>query len=294
MILDTRTENLHTAPPVFRISGMRLLPIIIALASNALAVAIEPGVAVVADKVQEFAGDGSVTCNAGATLTDASEIVCAVVACYNPLADLVSVIVVDGAEALTSVGAVAPTDAEIEDALPGAECSYTLLGTVKFARSGSAISQTIDHTGRSYGVPSDGKLTASTEDPVDGSTLYEHGQTLAFSVDAADIANGDVLTDHPVPAFFGKIAAWRVVVEKAISTGAKTATLNLEIGTTNVTGATLVYAGAKALGVVTAGGTPSAANTFAPGDTFSIEAGTVTSFVEGRVRIEVDFHRRVA
>lgn len=297
MIDDTRNEALQAPRPVMSLMGLRLIPVIAALASNDLAVAYEPGVAVVGDKVQEFAGDGDVVCYSGETLTDASEIVCAVVACYNPDANLITILVVDGDEALTSAGAEAPTDDDIEAALPSSSCVYTLLGTVKFARSGSAISQTIDHTVRSFGVPTTGKFTASTEDPVDDSTLFEHAVTLSVSVDAADIANGDVLTTHPVPAFFGKVGAWRAVCEKAITTTGKTATLNLEIGTTDIDGTSTAYAGAKVLGAVTALNAPTAghaSNAFKPGDTFSVEAGSVTAFIEGRVRIEVDFYRRVS
>lgn len=295
MLNDTRTENLQPPRPAVLLHGLRLIPVIAVLASNDLAVAYEPGVAVVNDKAQEFAGEGDLACSSG-TLADGSSVTCAVAAVYNPESDLMTIQVINGTPATTG-SEVAPTDAIIEAALPSALCSYTLLGTVTFARSGSAISQSIDHRVRSFGCPIVGKNTSTSEDPVDDSTLFEHAVTLGFSVDAADIANGDVLTAHPVPAFYGKVGAWRAIAEKAISTGAKTATLNLEIGTTDIDGTATAFAGTKVLGVVTALNAPTAghaSNAFKPGDTFSIEAASVTAFVEGRVRIEVDFYRRVS
>lgn len=297
MLDDTRQETLQSPRRGIGLMGLRLLPIIAVLTSTDLAVAHEPGVAVVDGKVQEFAGDGDLPCYAGETLADGSSVTCAVVATYSPLTDRISILVVDGTAATTG-SQVAPTDAQIEAALADDANPYTLLGTVTFSRSGTVVTCSIDHTARSFGVATDGKAcaAAAAEDWAD-STLFEHAVTQAFSVDAADIANGDVVTEHPVPAFHGKIGAWRAVCEKAISTDAKTATLNLEIGTTNVAGTSTAYAGTKALGVVTALTAPTAGSAtaeFAPGDTFSIEASSVTAFVEGRVRIEVDFYRKVA
>jgi hypothetical protein len=270
-----------------------------ALSSTSLKVAAAPGEVVIDHRVAQLASAEAITVYSGSTLADGSSISATLVAYWDESAGKVKRKMVEGAAATTGSQA-APTDAAIETSC-GTD-AFVKLGSVTFSRSGSAISVSLDHTVRPQGVYADAGWRASGADEapagaiIGGSAvaaLYRPWGKICHSVDAADIANGDVLTELPLPRIYGKVSAWRVVCEKAISTGAKTATLNLEIGTTNITDATLVYAGTKALGVVTAGGAPSAANTFVPGDTLSIEAASVTSFVEGRVCIEIDIDARV-
>ena len=105
-------------------------------------------------------------------------------------------------------------------------------------------------------------------------------QTLAFYIDAATIANGDLLTNYVVGYAF-KILKFDAYCAKAVTTGAKGATLNLEIGTTNLTGGIVTLAGTYALGAGVNGTTVTANNTGTASDTISIEASGVTAFTEG-------------
>ena len=105
---------------------------------------------------------------------------------------------------------------------------------------------------------------------------------LAFPVTLSSVANGDVVTNFPL-TFAGTITAFDFVQGVPVTTGSKLATLNMEIGTTDVTGGTIALTSAACtpLGKVISSAAITAANTFVSGDTFSIEASSVTAFVEG-------------
>lgn len=105
-------------------------------------------------------------------------------------------------------------------------------------------------------------------------------QTLAFYIEAATIANGDLLTDY-VPGFKFKILKFDARCSKPVTTGAKAATLNLEINSTNITGGVISLAGTYVLGAAQAGTAVTALNTGSATDAFSIEASAVTPFTEG-------------
>lgn len=108
---------------------------------------------------------------------------------------------------------------------------------------------------------------------------------LAIHVTLAQITGaGDVLTNHVIGHKF-KINSMDAVVDKVVTTAAKLATLNMEIGTTNVTGGevALTSANCTPLGARVAGSAVTAANTGSSTDTFSIEAASVTAFAEGEV-----------
>jgi hypothetical protein len=94
----------------------------------------------------------------------------------------------------------------------------------------------------------------------------------------AAIANGDIATGLTMP-FAGRAYAMEFVATTAVTTAAKTTTLNLEIGTTNM-GGSLTVAGTYAVGAAERANltTP---NTFAAGDTISLEAASTTTFIEG-------------
>jgi hypothetical protein len=98
----------------------------------------------------------------------------------------------------------------------------------------------------------------------------------------ADIANGDILTDY-TPGFAGRIKKIAFAVTKPATTAAKLATLNMEIGSTNLTGGVVALTSANCtpIGAVIAGSAITAANRFSATDTISIEASSVTAFVEG-------------
>lgn len=95
---------------------------------------------------------------------------------------------------------------------------------------------------------------------------------------------GDVLTNHVVGHAF-KILAVDAVVDKVVTTGAKLASLNLEIGTTNLTGGVVALTSSNCtpLGARVAGSSVTANNTGTATDTLSIEAASVTAFSEGEV-----------
>lgn len=107
--------------------------------------------------------------------------------------------------------------------------------------------------------------------------------TLAFFLNLASIAgNGDLLTNY-TPGYKFKILSVDFRVCKAVTTGSKAATLNLEIGTTDLTGGVVALTSANCTpaGAAVAGSAVTAANTGSSSDTISIEASSVTAFVEG-------------
>jgi len=99
---------------------------------------------------------------------------------------------------------------------------------------------------------------------------------------ATDIATGDLLTNY-IPGHAFKILSvdWRQA--KAVTTAAKLATINLEIGTTDLTGGvvSLTSALCTPAGVAVAGTAITAGNVGTATDSFSIEASAVTAFSEG-------------
>lgn len=295
--LDTRQDNLSLHERAMRAEGCTLRPSRTTLAADALVIDVLPGVLIVDDHPIVYEGVEDLACNDGNTLSALSEVCTAVVAYWNEAIGEVRVIAVDADEALTTVGASWPTDTEIAAALPDSSYPFMVLGGVKFKKTASALYvDQIDHQVRSFGVFTASKLAAnSVTSPhrADGDgAVYRLHSRVRITRDAADIANGDLLTNYPLD-FYGKVGGGRVVCEKAITTGAKTTTLNAEIDTTNVTGWGGEYAGTKATGAVTELDPATAANTFRPGQTLSIEAASTTAFVEGQVSIEVDLYELV-
>jgi hypothetical protein len=107
-------------------------------------------------------------------------------------------------------------------------------------------------------------------------------QTLAINLNLADIAAGDVLTNY-VPGYRFKVLDVDFHVLKPVTTAARAATLNLEIGTTNLTGGVVALTSANCTpaGAQVAGSAITAANVGAATDSLSIEAASVTAFAEG-------------
>lgn len=114
------------------------------------------------------------------------------------------------------------------------------------------------------------------------STIWNH------QIPLAKLANGDIVTTF-TPGFSGTIVGFGAIVSDPATTGSKAATLNLEIGTTNLTGGSLALTSANMtpLGAVVAATAITAANTFTATDTISIEASSVTAFVEGEINLYV-------
>lgn len=120
-----------------------------------------------------------------------------------------------------------------------------------------------------------------------GATLAQNNSGAGISVISIplilpSLATGDVLTEY-TPGFPFEILGVDFRVTKAVSTASKAATLNLEIGTTNLTGGvvSLTSANCTPLGAAVAGTSVTAGNTGSSTDSISVEASSVTTFVEG-------------
>jgi hypothetical protein len=167
-----------------------------------------------------------------------------------------------------AVGDKLCTDANGKFVAATSNNDYVLGICVVGAASGEIGSMVITHTGK-------GSLFTP-------STIWTHQVLLA------SIADGDVVTSF-VPGFAGKIVGFGVNVSAAVTTGSKATTLNLEIGTTNLTGGVLALTSANMtpLGKTLASTAITAANVFTATDAISIEASSTTAFVEGAVNIYV-------
>lgn len=296
MNLDTRRDALNTADHgQTGVRRMHLFAAALALTASAMAIGVSPGLVVIGDHVGEFDGRTALTCGSG-TLAASSERWSAVVAYFNDDTGIMKLTVVDGAAALTSAGAVRVTDAQIAAALPESDMEYTVVGQVKFTTTaGSVVAvAVIDHVVQSQGVDSSGKAVTSGNEQVGGLCYRPWGTLRIGPVPAPELANADVVTTLPLPLIYGRIKSWRAVCTSAITTVAKTCTLTPKINTTAITSAATAYAGAKAIGAVTALGTPTAANTFKPGDTFTLTGSATTAFIEGAVAIELEIEEDVA
>lgn len=106
-------------------------------------------------------------------------------------------------------------------------------------------------------------------------------------INLATLANADVITDW-TPGHRGRVVKWWFETMVAVTTGAKAATLNLEVGTTNMTGGTIALAGTYAHGAIQAQAAVFTAGTaFGPTDTLAVEASSVTTFVEGNGTLHI-------
>jgi hypothetical protein len=106
--------------------------------------------------------------------------------------------------------------------------------------------------------------------------------TLTFPITMASIADGDVVTAF-TPGFAGVIKSMHWVQDVAVTTAAKLSTLNVEIGTTDVTGGTIALTSAACTpqGVIIDAAAITAGAAFTASDTISIEASATTTFIEG-------------
>ena len=137
-------------------------------------------------------------------------------------------------------------------------------------------------------------------------TQFERGKNVghgSWCLPVFNLANitaaGDAVTDF-IPGFAGKIKKWYWIQGTPVTTAAKAATLNLEVGAVNVEdggGANstiaLTSAACTPLGKTIAGGTVGARNTFDNDDTISIEAASVTAFVEGAGVIVIEYEYNI-
>jgi len=115
-----------------------------------------------------------------------------------------------------------------------------------------------------------------------GSPQNRAAMVIALPITLVGVTAADVATSI-VPGFAGKIIKTQFVVTTAVTTGGKAATLNLEIGTTDLTGGVIALTSANStpLGVVIQGTAVSALNSFTAASAISVEASSVTAFSEG-------------
>lgn len=127
-------------------------------------------------------------------------------------------------------------------------------------------------------------LTDSTGGSTADTTLAATAGVTVVSIPLtlASIADGDMLTNY-TPGFKFKVLAVDFVTTTVATTSAKASTLNVEIGTTNLTGGvvSLTTSSCDTRGEITAGTSVTAANTGSATDTISVEASSTTTFVEG-------------
>jgi hypothetical protein len=105
---------------------------------------------------------------------------------------------------------------------------------------------------------------------------------LSFPLVYANVTDADILTEF-VPGFKGKIIKFSHVCNVVTTDVDGETVLNLEIGTTNVTGGeiTLGNAAMKTKGLVTNGAAITAGNAFGAADAISIEASGTTAIDDG-------------
>jgi predicted RecA/RadA family phage recombinase len=114
--------------------------------------------------------------------------------------------------------------------------------------------------------------------------------TLTFPITNAKIADGDILVTY-TPGFAGTIEKWAYVTHDPVPTGSKASTLNLEIGTVDVTGGALALTSATMtpIGKVIAAAAITAANVFTSTSTISVDASATTTFIEGTGSIVITY-----
>jgi hypothetical protein len=164
-----------------------------------------------------------------------------------------------------------------------------LFGATLAARP-TAYTQTYSTADKTVASPTQETLTDSTTGTASNTLAAGVGKyLLSFPITLAQISgSADVVTAVPIPHKF-KILSVDAYVAKVVTTGAKAATLNLEINTTDLTGGAVALTSANCtpLGAKIAGSAVSAANTGAADATISVESSAVTAFAEGEVTLVV-------
>ena len=162
--------------------------------------------------------------------------------------------------------------------------AITDIGTRVYVGDSATVTTTVGngiYVGKIMAVDSPTSVWVSLESGEALGTIYVRS-ILSIPVKLAKLANGDIVTTY-TPGFAGVIEKISFVTTDPATTAAKAATLNLEIGTTNLTGGSLALttAACDTLGKVTDASAVTANNTFGASDTISVEAASVTAFVEG-------------
>jgi hypothetical protein len=161
-------------------------------------------------------------------------------------------------------------------------------GSFPSASQGAVVYASGTNTWAALGVGTDHQFLMTQGAAANPKWSNVYGEfTLAIPIDLNSITTTqDVVTNYTL-GYIGTINKVDAIVNKPVSTGSKGATLNLEIGTTNLTGGvvTLTSAGCNTMGTVVAGTTVSGNNTFVAADTLSVEATGVTQFSEGSITL---------
>lgn len=139
-------------------------------------------------------------------------------------------------------------------------------------------------TGTSFPQPAVASLTNNTGGTANN-TLDAHGGfvRIAYLLTLNDVAGvRDIVTDF-TPGFTGRVVGLEFVVDTKVTTAAKTLNLNVEIGSTDVTGGVLALTSANTAtsGVVITSSAVTGTNTFTATDKISVEASNVSQFSEG-------------
>jgi predicted RecA/RadA family phage recombinase len=177
------------------------------------------------------------------------------------------VIAATGIATVTATGNV-PAGFAFAAAIEGATTGQLLLGGQHAMATAANVAGLTDSSG---GAAADGTLAANGAVSI-----------ISIPVTLANIADGDLVTAI-TPGFAGTVLRTQFVVTAAVTTGGKAADLNLEIGSTNVTGGVvaLTSAAATPLGKTIAGTAVTGTATFTASDTISVEAANTVGFSEG-------------
>lgn len=114
------------------------------------------------------------------------------------------------------------------------------------------------------------------------SGVYIKRSVLSIPVKLANLATGDIVTQF-VPGFSGTIEKVSFVVTDPTTDSDADATINLEIGTTDLTGGVVTLAddNANTLGAVIDGTAITGNNAFGNTDAISVEANVTSAFSDG-------------
>lgn len=189
------------------------------------------------------------------------------------------------------------SQADFDTGLAGPNSAIHINGNDKYVIGASALGLTfgasnITVTNNSTVAWAAGSSFVLNLDRQDGNEAI----VLQIPVNLAAITGaGDVMTEIK-PGVAGTIEYAEFVVTERVTTASKAATLNFEIGTTDVTAMTaaLTSANCGTLGAVVAFALPTGANVLTPASKLSVEAASVTAFAEGRGFINLRIRKSVS
>jgi hypothetical protein len=156
--------------------------------------------------------------------------------------------------------------------------------------SGVTFTQTYSTATATHANPTAADLTDNSTGAAGTTIAAGVGESqLVFYINLATLSDADQITTYTVGYKF-KILAVDFITHIPVTTGSKASTLNLEIGTTNLTGGVVALTSANCTprGAIVAGTAVTAANTGSATDTISLEAASTTTFIEGTGWLVID------